>query len=333
MPGPRDPDLLVRAARLYFEDGRSQHEVATELGTSRSNVSRMLAAARETGIVEIRIHDPRGRDALLERQLAEALGLKEAVVAGVSRGERALERVGDAGAQWLAGVLRDGQVIALSWGATLQRLVWSVRVDHPFQVEIAQLVGGLSAVSSGVTGQELVRELADRLGARYHYLHAPAVLTSRSTRDALVAEQAVSGALDIARRAQVAIVGIGNATSGSSSQILDALGLSERQRQAFEARHPVGDITARFFDAEGVEIDGPVHDRVLAVSLDDIRRIPMTMGVATGRDKARAIVAAARGRLIDGLITDTQTARAALALVEGERDSMSSHKVREAKTA
>jgi DNA-binding transcriptional regulator LsrR (DeoR family) len=316
MPGPRERELLVRAARLYFEDGRSQQEVAVELGTSRSNVSRMLAAARETGIVEIRIHDPRGRDTVLERELADALGLADTVVAGITRGERAMDRVGDMGAVWLAGALADGQTIALSWGATLQRLVWSVAVDHPFQVEVTQLVGGLSAVSSGVTGQELVRELSDRLGAQYHYLHAPAVLTSMSTRDALMAEQSVTGALDIARRADLALVGIGNASSGSSAQILNALGLTERQRREFDARRPIGDIAARFFDADGIAIDGPVHDRVLAVELDDIRRIPMTMGVASGRDKARAIVAAARGRLIDGLISDTQTARAVLALIE-----------------
>jgi DNA-binding transcriptional regulator LsrR (DeoR family) len=319
MPGPRDRELLVRAARLYFEDGKSQNEVASELGTSRSNVSRMLAAARDTGIVEIRIHDPRGRDTLLERGLADALNLTDVVVAGVVRGERAMDRVGDMGALWLSGALADGQVIALSWGATLQRLVWSVSVDHPYQVEVTQLVGGLSAVSSGVTGQELVRELADRLGAHYHYLHAPAVLTSQATRDALIAEGSIVGALDIARKADVALVGIGNATSGSSAQIIHALGLTDEQRSEFEARAPIGDIAARFFDADGIAIDGPVHDRVLAVDLDDVRRIPLTMGVASGRDKARAIVAASRGRLIDGLITDTQTARAVLSLIDNDR--------------
>jgi DNA-binding transcriptional regulator LsrR (DeoR family) len=327
MPGPRERELLVRAARLYFEDDKSQHEVAIELGTSRSNVSRMLAAAREQGIVEIRINDPRGRDQGLERLLIDALGLSEAVVAGSARGERAMDRVGELGAIWLAGTLNDGQTISLSWGATLQRLVWAVMVDHPYQVEVAQLVGGLSAVSSGVTGQELVRELADRIGAHYHYLHAPAVLTSKATRDALVGEQAITGALDIARRSQVALVGIGNAQSGSSAQIIDALDLTDKQRAAFEERRPVGDIAARFFDEDGAEILGPVHDRILAVDLDDVRKIPLTMGVACGRDKARAILAATRGHLIDGLITDAQTARAVLALVQ-ERQPES-----EAKTA
>lgn len=314
MPGPRERDLLVRAARLYFEDGKSQNEVALELATSRSNVSRMLAAAREQGIVEIRINDPSGRDAGLENQLKQTFDLAHAVVAGVGRNERAIDRVGEMGARWFAEQLRDGITIALSWGATVQRLVWSVNVDHPYQVDITQLVGGLSPVSSGVTGQEVVRELADRLGATYRYLHAPAVLTSKTTRDALMQELTVREALDAASKAEIALVGIGNATSGSSGQILSALGLTEKQKQQFQARGPVGDIAARFYDINGIEIEGPVQERVLAMSLDDVRRIPLAVGVAAGRDKARAILAAFRGRLIDGIVTDVQTARAVLAL-------------------
>ena len=56
MPAPRDRAALIKAARMYFLDGRSQDDVARALGTSRSNVSRILSAARAQGIVEIRVH-------------------------------------------------------------------------------------------------------------------------------------------------------------------------------------------------------------------------------------------------------------------------------------
>ena len=66
MPAPRDPELLAKAARLYFLDDRSQDDVATILGTTRSNVSRMVRKARDLGIVEIRIVAPAQRDQELE---------------------------------------------------------------------------------------------------------------------------------------------------------------------------------------------------------------------------------------------------------------------------
>ena len=46
---------LVQAARLYYEDGLTQAQVAAKIGVSRPQVSKMLAHAREAGIVHIEI--------------------------------------------------------------------------------------------------------------------------------------------------------------------------------------------------------------------------------------------------------------------------------------
>ena len=82
MAAGRSLDTLVRAARLYYEDGLSQGEVARRLGLSGATVSRVLAQAREQGVVEVRIHDPRSpvqRVHEVERQLIERFGLTEAM--------------------------------------------------------------------------------------------------------------------------------------------------------------------------------------------------------------------------------------------------------------
>lgn len=99
MPPTREQQLLVKAARLYYEQGQSQNQVADTLGVSRSSVSRMLAAARERGIVQIRINDPAGRDLELEGELTARFGLRDCRVAENASGERPLPRVGDLGAR------------------------------------------------------------------------------------------------------------------------------------------------------------------------------------------------------------------------------------------
>src|SRR5664279_2661012 len=249
MPSPRDPDLLVRAARLYYQQRLSQDEVARALGTSRSNVSRMLTAAQEQGIVEIRINDPAGRDPELVRALVAQFGLDDAVVAlrPADPSIRPVDRVGALAWAWLRQELRDGMTIALSWGRTLQSMVWSITDETPLSIDVVQLVGGLSSVASEITGQELVREMATRLGARYRYLHAPAIFQTAAARDTMLNERSVSDALDTARRADVAVVGIGAVNAGSSSAILRAFGLTDVERREFELAHPVGDVAARFF--------------------------------------------------------------------------------------
>jgi DNA-binding transcriptional regulator LsrR (DeoR family) len=319
MPGARSPELLAKAARLYFVDDRSQDEVAAILGTTRSNVSRMLKQARDLGIVEIRIVDPAQRDEELELALRDRFRLADARVLKVTPETDALSGVGRLAVRWLDETLHDGQVVALSWGQTLQAVVRAVDGLSRRDVEIVQLVGGLSALDSALTGQELVRELSERMGARHRYLHAPALFGSAEALTMMLHEQAIADALDAAKAAHIAMVGIGASGVGSSGALLDALGLSPSERAAFDASGAVGDVCARFYDLSGREVASVVTERVLAVSLDDVRAIPTVAGVAAGQEKALGIIGALQGRIIDVLICDQPAARSVLSLERAGR--------------
>ena len=301
---------------MYFLDGRSQDDIARVLGTSRSNVSRMLGAARTLGIVEIRIQDEHGRDADLEQALAERFGLAHVRVAVFRPRQDALAVTGALAAEWLDHTLQDGQILALSSGSSVEAVVSAVAADGLRNVEVVPLVGGLATDGSVVASQELVRELAARLGATYRCLHGPALLHSDSAHDVLLAEPSIGRILARARSADIALVGIGAIGSDSTAEVLEGLGLTAAQQSALLSREPVGTICCRFYDADGRPIRGIVHDRVLGVDLDDLRRLPMVIGVATGADKAVAVHAALRGGLIDGLITDAGLAHSVLS-VEG----------------
>ena len=236
MPMPRDPATLLAAARLYYLEGQSQADIATRMGTSRSNVSRMLTEAQKQGIVEIRINDPAGRVGELEDELAARFGLREVRVAhaGLVAGLRMEDQVGTQAARLLLDNLKDSMTVALSWGHALQSMVYATTADHEFhRISLVQLVGGLSSISNEISGQELVRELAVRLNAEYRFLHAPATLESAGSRDALLAEPSIRAALAEACRADLAFVGVGTPSHGSSSAILTSLNLSSKERKAF----------------------------------------------------------------------------------------------------
>ncbi|MBT0566037.1 sugar-binding transcriptional regulator [Williamsia sp. CHRR-6] len=318
MTAERDRDQLVKAARMYFVDGASQQAVADALGTSRSNVSRMLTAARQQGIVEIRIIDSARRRPDLEAALCERFGLDDCQVAGFEAGLSPASAVASLSSQWLLDNLRENQRVALSWGTALQAMVWETTAARSYDVEVLQLVGGLSSVNTGVTGQELVRELATRLGATYRYLHAPALVTNAAARDAFLGERSIAGALEAAKQADIALVGIGTFGDSSSAAIIDALSLSPTDRAALEALSPAGDICARYYDITGAPITSPLlTDRVLAVDLADLRRIPTVVGVTSGRVKAAGLLGALRGGYLDVLVCDESAARATLSLDTG----------------
>src|SRR2546427_481443 len=107
--------LLVKAARMNFLDSREQGDIAHVLGTSRSNVSRMMAAARAQGIAEIRIQDPEGRDEDLEHVLRERFGISQARVAAFHPCTDARAAVAELAEGWLDDSLQDGHVVGLSW--------------------------------------------------------------------------------------------------------------------------------------------------------------------------------------------------------------------------
>ncbi len=314
MPAPRDPSTLLAAARLYYVEELSQKDVAKALSTSRSNVSRMLSEAQRLGMVEIRVLDPAGRNRELETALRKRFGLQDVRVAerGTGGADRVVEQVGTLAAQLLLQLIQDGMTVGMSWGKALQAMVWATASEADYNVHVVQLVGGMSSISNEISGHELVRELAARLGSTYRFLHSPAVFSTSAARDTMLAEPSVASALEAARAAELAFVGIGTPGHGSSAAILASLDLSPEEEKDLWLAEPVGDVAARYFDAHGRPIHGAVEDQVLGISLTELSEIPNVVGVASGRAKSPGVLGALRGNLIDSLVCDESLARSVL---------------------
>lgn len=312
MPTARSLETLVNAATLYYIDGLSQAEVASAIGISRSNVSRVLADARKAGIVTITINDPFGRASDLERELLERFGLRAVRVA--SGADDDLDRIGRLGAEWLEEAAPHEGAIAVSWGASVQAVVDAIEPQRSRpRLEVLPLVGGLSIVDSAQDGNVLVRSLANRLGARHRRLYAPAVVKTEQLRDGLLQESTIGAVLDDAAKAQIALVGIGVVGSGASAAILQTLELSDHEAADFASSGAVGDCCTRFFDAAGKPVDSPVDRRVVAIELDQLRHVETIAAVAAGERKAPAVLAALKAGRVDVLIVDQPLAAALLA--------------------
>jgi len=109
-------------------------------------------------------------------------------------------------------------------------------------------------------------------------------------------------------------VGIGRPTV--NSVVMQANILTEAEFAALQAlgavgdpRVAVGDIGLRFFDADGRAIPHAINDRIIGLTLEQIRAIPRVIGVAGGPEKFEVIRAALRGQLINVLVTDEDNAR------------------------
>jgi DNA-binding transcriptional regulator LsrR (DeoR family) len=143
-------------------------------------------------------------------------------------------------------------------------------------------------------------------------LNAPAMAESARAHATLVRDATVRAILDRARKADVAIVGIGGTVA--SSTLVQSGYLKPDHLRRLKAAGAVGDICSRFFCQDGSPCRSPLSDRVVGIELNDLPQLPWVFGAAVGVEKAPAVLGALRGGYINVLVTDEPTARACLRL-------------------
>jgi len=301
------------AARLYYIDGLGQNEVAKFVKVSQAKVSRLLALARERGIVRISVADYEPRQTELEAQVRARFGLSTAVVIKTFEGlinTDLRKAVGHFASDALNALIKPTDIVAIAGGRTIYELVQHLPEPRNKALTVVQAMGSVDSSVSSFDAQEVGRVLAQRLGGNFLALNAPAYIPEKRTRDALLRLPQVRLVHDHLDRAQVAIVGLGTLENSVFVErgVLDADAIAELREAG-----AVGEICGRFFDRNGAECETVWRDQVMSVEAEQLRRIPQVIGVVSGNDRSAAIAAAIRGKLIKGLIIDEIGAAALLA--------------------
>ncbi|WP_239674913.1 sugar-binding transcriptional regulator [Natronosporangium hydrolyticum] len=300
---------------MYHEHGLRQPEIAARLHLSQSRVSRMLKQATEVGIVRTVVVPPLGVHVDLEDAIQERYGLTDVVIVEVpGEGDAALlAALGRAGGSYLEATLTGSDRIGISsWSATLLSTVDSMQPRSVRSaVEVVQLIGGVGSANVQVQATHLADRLAQVTGADVKFLPTPGVVASTQIRDALLADPAIA---DVASRWDTLTVGLVGVGSLEPSPLLESSGnvAPRADRDALRAVGAVGDVCLRFFDADGGLVDAGLHDRVVGIGSEALRRIPRIVAIAGGARKLTAIRAAAAGGWIHVLVTDLATGRALL---------------------
>lgn len=313
MPNVYSDDHLRLVARLYYLDGLGQSEVAKFAQVSQAKVSRLLALARERGIVRITVADYESRRRELEDQLCARLGIATAVVIKASEGLEGagLRRaVGHFGAEAVNELLHPGDVVALAGGRTIHELVNHLPASRDKSLTVVQAMGSVDANVSVFDAQEVGRVLVQRLGGTFLSLNTPAFIPQKVTRDALLGLPQVRNIHEDLDRADAAIVGLG--TLGNSV-FIERGTIDRGMAKELERAGAVGEVCGRFFDAEGEECATPWRDRVISIQLEQLRKIPQVIAVVSGGDRTAAILAAIKGKLIKSLVIDEVGGSALLA--------------------
>ncbi|MEJ5945968.1 sugar-binding domain-containing protein [Pseudokineococcus basanitobsidens] len=310
-----EDDLGVHMARRYYVDDASKVAIAKAFGVSRFQVARLVADARRRGAVKVEVVTPGRVDRDLCAELQQALGVPRAVVVeveaapGPASPAPAVARVAAATAEVLRGVLREGDVLGMTWSRAIEAM--SHQLDRLPRCTVVQLAGAVHP-GDGVLGSvEVVRRVAAAAGSHGRVLYAPLVVGDAATAAGLRQQDEIASALVLGDRLDVAVLSVG-AWGPSRSAVFDLLD-ARTQQEATDAG-ACGEVSGRLFDADGAAVSTSLDARVVGLTAEQLVRAPQRVATSHGAYRAEATRAAVRAGFATTLVVDGDLARAVLQL-------------------
>jgi len=317
MPTHEKVRLINTILNLYYVDKLTQTEIADRLELSTAKVNRLLQQARELGYIDYVIRTPFQQLFELESRLKAVFGLQEAIVIPAVGGSSSslLTAIGPVAANYLLEHIRDGDILAITPGTSVEAVINSTNTTRQYQIEIVPMLGAIQGhIESDMN--YLAAHMADRLGAKSYMLHAPAYVDTQEQAEVVRSMEPVRKILDIARNADIALLGIGT-VNPEVSRFVEFTALSaEELKHIAEGCGGVGEIAAHVYDIEGRPCAKEYADRVIGLTLEQIHDISFRIGVSASAAKALPIYAALRGGYLHALITDEAAALGVLDLFD-----------------
>ncbi|SLN65920.1 sugar-binding transcriptional regulator [Roseisalinus antarcticus] len=305
---PSRLDDAARAAWLYYVAGNTQDEIARKMGVSRQTAQRLVSLAVSERLVKVQIDHPIGACMDLATEMRERFGLQICeVVPSDPEAPNLLTGLAIAAAAEVERVLKreEPQIIALGTGRALRACVQQLsRMSCP-QHKIVSLLGNMMTDGSATPYNATIR-MADRVGGMHYPFPFPVMAQNAAALQAMREQEAMRNTLALCARADVALVGIGQMDE-TAPLLVDGF-LSDSDWDEITQKGGAGEIISWIFDDDGVLIETDFSRRVASAPLPVPAEDRLVIAVAAGPAKIRAIRAALKGRLINGLVTSEATA-------------------------
>ena len=312
-----DERFMMKVVTMYYKRGLSQVDIGKHLNVSRMTVARALEQARKEGYVQIQINFPENSAVDEEEFLEKKFHLKEAIIA-YPRDGQVIDEIGFLTADYIIRVLKNHMTLALTKGITLQKAVQYLQNDMRLRMKKYKDVKVVSTAGANNPPEDadenyrlaysnyLIDETARILKVKAYQIMAPLIVADKQTKQRLMEESTVSSVMELAKNADVAVFGIG--TMDQNTTVLNTDIIPKGEFDRLKEKGGVGEILCHIFDENGGLIEDEFHDRLVSISFEDLKKIPIRVGVAYGKEKRKAIFGALKSGIVNVLITDMETA-------------------------
>lgn len=296
----------IRAAWIYYVEGRTQQEVSQELGVNRVAVTRLLSEAKRRSEVTVSINSSLAELIGLERQLERKYGLERAVVAPRNSTKTdPTKLVAAAAGRFISSVIEPNMTVGVGWGRTLYTTLGFLDPRPVENLRVVSLLGGI-AEAKRYNPAEFAWQFAQHFEAEGYLVPAPALVDSPETRHTLLERCGLEQVFQMADSSDIAFVSCGGISNLNTSYRVGHV--SEAERSSLLEAGAVGDILYNFLDADGKLVDHSINSRCMAIDIDRLQRVRQRVLISGGEEKQAIIKASIKSLKPTVLITDEQTA-------------------------
>ena len=306
---------VYQAASRYYIQGETMETIARQLMLSRSTVSRLLKEARDTGLVRISLADHQGSSSPLAVALTRRFGVRVHLVAvrKSANETRRLDQVAKMAGPLLTEAVDDHQIIGVAWGTTLTHVVRHVARRPLVDARVVQINGGANPLDSGIPYVgEILRAFGDAFDAEVVLFPMPAFFDHVGAKDVMWRERSVQNVLDLRRKLDVAVFGVGCLQARVPSRVYSAGYLDATEVAELIAHGVVGDVCTVLLREDGSYADIPLNDRATGLTPAELHAVPRRICVVADPSRAPAVVGALKAGVATDLVLDEGTARAVL---------------------
>ena len=303
----------IKAAQLYYYQNLTTEAIAQEMGISRSSVSRLLAYARENGLVSIQVINVEDQPTSLARAIQshykEARKVHVVPVSHILGESDWLERTAQYAANYLNTIFDSGMIMGVAWGATISAISRYLQPKTTHNSHIVQLNGAGNTRTMGIEyASKIIFRFANAYQASVDLFPVPTFFDYVSTKEAMWKERSIRRILELQERADLLLHSIGAVKSGVPSHVYSGGFLEEKDYQELRRLDIAGDIATVFFRPDGTFNNIPLNLRASGPSLSMIKE-KRAICVVSGLAKAAGLHAALSGGLVKEVIVDEPTAR------------------------
>ncbi len=301
-------EQLFRILKEHYILDMSQKEIAKLEKLSTATISRLIKEAKTQGYVKIELNLPDNSVPELEKRIRDKYGVSFVSVTRVQveNQDMIIHDVAQPFSDYLYSIMRDGDVIGLSWGRTLCKMALDLHVKEPRDVTFVSLSGGVTMNVTETGVEQTVRRFASAFEAQGFAFPLPAYLSNELMKEAVMSDDQFLELFEMIRKAQIAVFSVG--PLNTSSLLYESGYFSYEEMEELISRGFVGDICGRLIRSDGkFEMEGE-YTHSVGITLEELKKKPHKMCVVVQPEKAKVLSCALLGGFVDELFIDERTA-------------------------